>query len=176
MPCFPAARTRCAAPARQQPKSCPKRRPLGALGRPLQKPAAPSLCGGIRPGEKRAPAQAPDVLAGRITEKALVFAVELADALIAHGSARAACVYVLSQHKALRLMQPEPLLELNRTQSRGLFEVPVENGGGHVDFFRQLFNPHGRGKIFFQPEYCLRHLVGLGAGGVERWLMVLLRT
>src|SRR5438270_3583994 len=60
------------------------------------------------------------------TEEAFVLPIEVRGVMVAHAIGRTGRIEVFSQHQTARLQEPQPFLELQRTQRRDGLEVVVK--------------------------------------------------
>ena len=83
---------------------------------------------------------APDVFSGRNAEKRFVVIGKLGAAYVAHAVGGPRNRLTAARELALRFVQPQDFLVLNRRKSGECFEVPVQCRRRHTAFFRQDFD------------------------------------
>ena len=109
--------------------------------------------GGLQRGSTGG-AEGPDVADGRLTEKAAVFAIELAGAFVADFEGGAGGVEAVHEHALARCLQPELLLILKRTHRSERAKMMMERGDSHACHFCEIFDAQRLCEIRTHPRDC----------------------
>src|SRR5215207_2290534 len=102
---------------------------------------------------------------GRRAEEPLVLAGELRDVAVAHAVAGASGVEALAEHEAAGLLQPDPLLELQRAHRRDRPEMVVEARDAHPDLPGHVLDPKRSVEVLAEPLQRPADAVGVAAEG-----------
>ena len=94
----------------------------------------------IAPSSNSSPFPA-DIPARRLSKHPFVFADKLRRTFIADGIGGVGDIILIGQHKALRFIQAQRFLKLERAERCHLFEVTEEAGRAHADPFAPVLPP-----------------------------------